>query len=107
MAKEFIYTKTKEIGKLEENATVEIGHYKVDGKDMPDKVYLVNNDALIFYGRKLHMEKIFCETKERFLEMQRRYDLEDCGISGLYPEYHWYQDSNANVAVYMRCCYVI
>ena len=30
MAKEFIYTKTKEIGKLEENATVEIGHYKVD-----------------------------------------------------------------------------
>lgn len=22
---------------------------------------------------------------------------------GLYPEYHWYQDSNANVAVYMRC----
>jgi len=52
---------------------------------------------------KLHMEKIFCETKERFLEMQRRYDLEDCGISGLYPEYHWYQDSNANVAVYRRC----
>ena len=48
------------------------------------------------------MEKIFCETKERFLEMQRRYDLEDCGISGLYPEYHWYQDSNANVAVYRR-----
>ena len=43
MAKEFIYTKTKEIGKLEENATVEIGHYKVDGKDMPDKVYLVSH----------------------------------------------------------------
>ena len=43
MAKEFIYTKTKEIGKLDENATVEIGHYKVDGKDMPDKVYLVSH----------------------------------------------------------------
>ena len=43
MAKEFIYTKTKEIGKLEENTTVEIGHYKVDGKDMPDKVYLVSH----------------------------------------------------------------
>ena len=56
-----------------------------------------------FYERKLHMEKIFCETEEKFCEMQRRYDLEDCGISGLYPEYHWYQDSNANVAVYRRC----
>ena len=43
MAKEFIYTKAKEIGKLEENTTVEIGHYKVDGKDMPDKVYLVSH----------------------------------------------------------------
>ena len=39
------------------------------------------------------MEKIFCETEEKFCEMQRRYDLEDCGVS----------DSNANVAVYMRC----
>lgn len=52
---------------------------------------------------KLHMEKIFCETEEKFREIQRRYDLEDCGVSGLYPEYHWYQDSNANVAVYRRC----
>ena len=43
MAKEFIYNKVKEIGKLEENTTVEIGHYKVDGKDMPDKVYLVSH----------------------------------------------------------------
>ena len=43
MAKEFIYSKTKEIGKLEDSTTVEIGHYKVDGKDMPDKVYLVSH----------------------------------------------------------------
>lgn len=43
MTKEFIYNKTKEIGKLEENVTVEIGHYKVDGKNMPDKVYLVSH----------------------------------------------------------------
>lgn len=43
MATEFIYNKTKEIGKLEENVTVEIGHYKVDGKNMPDKVYLVSH----------------------------------------------------------------
>lgn len=45
MAKEFIYSKTKEIGKLEKNITVEIGHYKVNGKDMPDKVYLVKHFA--------------------------------------------------------------
>lgn len=40
MAKEFIYNKTSEIGTLGKN-TVEIGHYTVDGKEMPDKVYMV------------------------------------------------------------------
>lgn len=40
MAKEFIYNKTREIGTLGKN-TVEIGHYTVDGKEMPDKVYMV------------------------------------------------------------------
>ena len=40
MAKEFVYSKTKEIGKLGD-ASVEIGHYTVDGKQMADKVYLV------------------------------------------------------------------
>ena len=40
--REFIYSKTKEIGKLD-NATVEIGHYTVDGKEMADKVYLVTS----------------------------------------------------------------
>ena len=43
MAKEFIYKKTKELGKLGDKTTVEIGHYTVDGKEMPDKVYLVNH----------------------------------------------------------------
>ncbi|MFQ9785903.1 MAG: hypothetical protein ACLRYF_04650 [Mediterraneibacter faecis] len=42
MAKEFIYKKTKELGKLGD-ATVEVGHYTVDGKEMPDKIYLVNH----------------------------------------------------------------
>lgn len=42
MAKEFNYTKTKELGKIGD-ATVEVGHYKVDGKEMPDKIYLVNH----------------------------------------------------------------
>lgn len=43
MAKEFIYKKTKELGKLSDTTTVEVGHYKVNGKEMPDKVYLVNH----------------------------------------------------------------
>ena len=43
MTKEFIYNKTKEIGSFEDSTTVEIGHYTVDGKDMPDKVYLVKH----------------------------------------------------------------
>lgn len=42
MAKEFVYSKVKEIGILE-GCTVEVGHYTVDGKQMPDKVYLVNH----------------------------------------------------------------
>lgn len=40
MAKEFIYSKTREIGTIGKN-TVEIGHYTVDGKEMLDKVYMV------------------------------------------------------------------
>ena len=42
MAKQFVYTKSKELGKLGES-TVEVGHYTVDGKEMPDKIYLVNH----------------------------------------------------------------
>lgn len=42
MAKQFVYTKSKELGKLGDT-TVEIGRYTVDGKEMPDKVYLVNH----------------------------------------------------------------
>lgn len=42
MAKEFTYHMSKELGKLGD-ATVEIGHYTVDGKEMPDKIYLVNH----------------------------------------------------------------
>lgn len=44
MAKEFIYSKTREIGTIGKN-TVEIGHYTVDGKEMPDKVYMVTKFA--------------------------------------------------------------
>lgn len=41
MAKEFVYTKVQDLGKIGDK-TVEIGHYIVDGKVMPDKVYMVN-----------------------------------------------------------------
>ena len=40
--REFVYNRTKEIGKVG-NATVEIGHYTVDGKEMADKVYMVTS----------------------------------------------------------------
>lgn len=43
MAKEFIYKKSKKLGKLNDTTTVEVGHYTVDGKEMPDKIYLVNH----------------------------------------------------------------
>lgn len=42
MAKEFIYTKVKELGVLGDS-TVEIGYYTVDGKKMIDKVYMVSH----------------------------------------------------------------
>lgn len=42
MAKEFVYAKVQDLGKIGDK-TVEIGHYIVDGKVMPDKVYMVNH----------------------------------------------------------------
>nr|DAX89519.1 MAG TPA: hypothetical protein [Caudoviricetes sp.] len=42
MAKEFVYTKVQDLGKIGDKI-VEIGHYIVDGKVMPDKVYMVNH----------------------------------------------------------------
>lgn len=43
MAKEFTYHMSKEFGKLNDTTAVEVGHYTVDGKEMPDKIYLVNH----------------------------------------------------------------
>lgn len=42
MAKEFKYTKVKELGTVGGN-TLEIGSYTVDGKRGSDKVYLVSH----------------------------------------------------------------
>lgn len=42
MAKEFVYNKVCDLGKLGDQS-VEIGHYTVDGKQMSDKVYIVTS----------------------------------------------------------------
>lgn len=39
MAKVYVYTKVKELGKLNDNSTLELGHYTVDGKVGKDKIY--------------------------------------------------------------------
>lgn len=70
MAKEFIYNKVKKIGKLEENLTVEIGHYKVDGKDMPDKVYLVSH-----FTRKMEQKIV---RQRQFVRLKMQNSLENC-----------------------------
>ncbi|WP_394918998.1 hypothetical protein [uncultured Robinsoniella sp.] len=48
------------------------------------------------------MNEIFVETIEELEELEAMYNLEDCGMSGLYPGYHWYQDDEAEVVVYCK-----
>jgi len=47
------------------------------------------------------MKEIFA-TWEEFEELEIEYNLEDCGMSGKYPAYHWYQDDAAQVVVYVK-----
>lgn len=78
MAKEFIYKKTKELGKLSDTTTVEVGHYKVDGKEMPDKIYLVNH-----FTRKNGSEdsKGYCpDAQSRKLLLEATKQLVEYGI---------------------------
>jgi len=46
------------------------------------------------------MKEIFVENKEQLEELEAEYNLEDFGMSGRYPSYHWLQDDEAEVAVY-------
>lgn len=74
MAKEFVYAKVQDLGKSG-NKTVEIGHYIVDGKVMPDKVYMVNHftrrngsedskaTAICAIGEAKEMGKLLMEIK--------------------------------------------
>ncbi len=63
MAKQFVYTKSKELGKLNDTTTVEIGHYTVDGKEMPDKIYLVNHFTRK-NGSKDSKATVICKLEE-------------------------------------------
>ena len=76
MAKEFIYTKVQDLGKIGDK-TVEIGHYIVDGKVMPDKVYMVNHftrkngsedskaTAICAIGEAKEIGKMLVEVEEK------------------------------------------
>lgn len=76
MAKEFIYTKVQDLGKIGDK-TVEIGHYIVDGKVMPDKVYMVNHfirkngtedskaTAICAIGEAKEIGKLLIEVEEK------------------------------------------
>lgn len=76
MAKEFIYTKVQDLGKIGDK-TVEIGHYIVDGKVMPDKVYMVNYftrkngsedskaTAICAIGEAKELGKLLMEVEEK------------------------------------------
>ena len=76
MAKEFVYTKVQDLGKIGDK-TVEIGHYIVDGKVMPDKVYMVNHftrkngnedskaTAICAIGEVKELGKLLMEVEEK------------------------------------------
>lgn len=48
------------------------------------------------------MEEIFVTNLEELQDLECEYDLEDCGMSGLYNGWHWLQDDESNVAVYFK-----
>ena len=48
------------------------------------------------------MKKIFITDLEELQEKECKYNLEDCGMSGDYPDYHWLQDDDADVAIYYK-----
>lgn len=77
MAKEFIYTKVQDLGKIGDN-TVEIGHYIVDGQVVTtDKVYLVTSftrkngkgenweRAICTIGEARELGKLLMEVEEK------------------------------------------
>jgi hypothetical protein len=47
------------------------------------------------------MIKIFALWSD-FEDLEIRYNLIDCGMSGLHPGYHWFQDDKAGIAIYVK-----
>lgn len=39
---------------------------------------------------------------EKFEELQIKYNLENCGMSGLHYGYQWFRDDDADVDVYVK-----
>ena len=48
------------------------------------------------------MEERFVTSLEEFEELQIEYNLEDCGYSGAYYNWYWFQDDEADLAVYVK-----
>lgn len=48
------------------------------------------------------MKEIFVTTVEEMEELEIEYNLEDCGMSGLHIGWHWMQDDEEEVAVYVK-----
>lgn len=48
------------------------------------------------------MEERFVTSLEEFEELQIEYNLEDCGYSGTYFNWKWFQDDEAELAVYVK-----
>jgi hypothetical protein len=48
------------------------------------------------------MKEVFVESSEQLEELETVYNLEDCGMSGKYPDYHWLQDDENGIAVYYK-----
>lgn len=48
------------------------------------------------------MKQIFVTDLEQLQELEERYNLEDCGMSGQHYGWHWLQDDEARIAVYFK-----
>lgn len=47
-------------------------------------------------------KNIFTTTIEELQESEEKYNLEDCGMSGLFIGWHWFCDNEKDVNVYFR-----
>ncbi|MDO4504213.1 MAG: hypothetical protein Q4B84_03640 [Clostridia bacterium] len=48
------------------------------------------------------MEEIFVTNLEEFEQLEIDYNLECCGYSGKYFNWEWFQDDEAELAVYVK-----